>query len=118
MTVRPSIAVCLLLGLAAPSLAQEFRLEARTFPRPLLGPDGKPDVVIEASGVEPIGDDGRLALVAHDKAPAPPRRRPRHRHAGRRADHLAEVPRGDQVRPEVGGDGPRLARELLRRRLA
>jgi hypothetical protein len=35
----------------------------------LLDDSGKPNVVIEASGVVPIGD-GRRFLVAHDKAPA------------------------------------------------
>ena len=57
------------IGLAGPAAhAQQFRLESATLPRPIL--DGeKPDVVIEASGVEPIGD-GRRFLVAHDKAPA------------------------------------------------
>jgi hypothetical protein len=48
--------------------ADEFRLEPTSLPAPLLE-DGKPNVVIEASGVEPIGD-GRRFLVAHDKAPA------------------------------------------------
>jgi hypothetical protein len=57
-------------GLSAASLsaqADEFRLEGATLPVPLLV-DGKVDTVIEASGVEPIGD-GRRVLVAHDKLP-------------------------------------------------
>ncbi len=48
--------------------ADDFRLESITLPVPLL--DGeKVNTVIEASGVEPIGD-GRRLLVAHDKDPA------------------------------------------------
>lgn len=58
------------LGLAAlfapAARADEFRLESATFPAPLTE-QGKVNVVIEASGVEPIGD-GRRFLVAHDKA--------------------------------------------------
>ena len=50
------------------AVAQEFRLEAVSLPMPLLV-GGKVDRVIEASGVEPIGD-GRRLLVAHDKHPA------------------------------------------------
>jgi hypothetical protein len=49
-------------------LAQELRLEGASLPIPLLA-GGKVDRVIEASGVEPIGD-GRRLLVAHDKHPA------------------------------------------------
>ena len=48
--------------------ADEFRLESATLPAPLLE-GGRPNVVIEASAVEPIGDDRRF-LVAHDKDPA------------------------------------------------
>ena len=48
--------------------ADDFRLEATTLPMPLIQ-DGKVNVVIEASGVEPIGDGHRF-LVAHDKHPA------------------------------------------------
>jgi hypothetical protein len=50
------------------AVADDFRLEPTSFPAPILDGD-KPNVVIEASGVEPIGD-GRRFLVAHDKAPA------------------------------------------------
>jgi hypothetical protein len=53
---------------AAPTSADEFRLESASLPAPLLE-NGKPNTVIEASGVEPIGD-GRRFLVAHDKHPA------------------------------------------------
>jgi hypothetical protein len=64
--------ITLLLGMIGfvPSLAlaDEFRLESVTLPAPLLD-EGKVDMVIEASGVEPIGDGHRL-LVAHDKDPA------------------------------------------------
>jgi hypothetical protein len=49
--------------------ADDFRLEGATLPMPLLDTSGKVDRVIEASGVEPIGD-GRRILVAHDKHPA------------------------------------------------
>jgi hypothetical protein len=68
--LRPLMALAA-LGLVAPTAGAQdsrLRLESATLPRPLI--DGaKVDVVIEASGVEPIGD-GRRFLVAHDKAPA------------------------------------------------
>ena len=48
--------------------AQELRLEPTSLPAPILV-DGKVDRVIEASGVEPLGD-GRRLLVAHDKHPS------------------------------------------------
>jgi hypothetical protein len=61
-----------LLGLIAlvPAVARgdDFRLESVMLPVPLLDGD-KVNTVIEASGVEPIGD-GRHLLVAHDKDPA------------------------------------------------
>jgi hypothetical protein len=57
------------IGLAqSVSRADEFRLESATLPAPLLD-EGKVNVVIEASGVEPIGE-GRRFLIAHDKDPA------------------------------------------------
>ncbi len=49
--------------------ADDFRLEGATLPAPLLDSSGKVNLVIEASGVEPIGD-GHRVLVAHDKHPA------------------------------------------------
>jgi hypothetical protein len=48
--------------------ADDLRLESASLPVPLVQ-DGKVNVVVEASGVEPIGD-GRRLLVAHDKDPA------------------------------------------------
>jgi hypothetical protein len=58
-----------MIGLV-PALARadEFRLESATLPAPLLD-GGKVNMLIEASGVEPIGD-GRRLLIAHDKDPA------------------------------------------------
>jgi hypothetical protein len=57
------------LWIAAPlASADDFRLESVTLPVPLLN-GAKVNTVIEASGVEPIGD-GRRLLVAHDKDPA------------------------------------------------
>jgi hypothetical protein len=53
---------------AAGANADGPRLEPVSLPAPLLR-QGKVDVVIEASGVEPIGDGQRL-LIAHDKDPA------------------------------------------------
>jgi hypothetical protein len=55
----------------APHLVRgdDFRLEGASLPIPLVDESGKPNVVIEASGVEPIGD-GRRVLIAHDKHPA------------------------------------------------
>jgi len=49
--------------------ADVLRLEQATFPSPLIDDGGKPDGVIEASAVEPIGD-GKRFLVAHDRSPA------------------------------------------------
>ncbi len=55
---------------AIPALAGDrIRLESPTLPAPFVLRDGKADLAIEASAVEPIGD-GRLFLVAHDKHPA------------------------------------------------
>ena len=48
--------------------ADDLRLESTSLPAPLLE-DGKVNVVVEASALEPIGD-GRRLLVAHDKDPA------------------------------------------------
>lgn len=66
-----TLRVALLLGVVglapARTTADEFRLESATLPAPLLD-DGKVNTVIEASGVEPIGDGHRL-VVAHDKDP-------------------------------------------------
>ncbi len=53
---------------ASVAAADELRLESASLPAPLLEA-GKVNVVVEASGVEPIGD-GRRFLVAHDKSPA------------------------------------------------
>jgi hypothetical protein len=47
--------------------ADELRLESATLPAPLWD-GGQINGVIEASGVEPIGD-GRRLLIAHDKSP-------------------------------------------------
>ena len=70
--IGPRLAATSVLGLVAllatASRADEFRLESATLPAPLVE-NGKPNVVIEASGALPIGD-GRRFLVAHDKAPA------------------------------------------------
>ena len=52
--------------IAAPARAHHWRLEKATLPAPFLR-DGKVDVVIEPSGVAPIGD-GRRVLVALDGA--------------------------------------------------
>jgi hypothetical protein len=64
--------VAVILGLMgfAPAFARadDLRLESATLPAPLIE-DGKVNVVIEASAVEPIGD-GRRLLIAHDKDPA------------------------------------------------
>ena len=46
--------------------ADDLRLENDSLPAPLTG-QGRIDTVIEASGVQPIGD-GRHVLIAHDKA--------------------------------------------------
>jgi hypothetical protein len=70
--IHSSIYASLVLGvigcMPSAAAAQELRLESASLPIPLLV-GGKVDRVIEPSGVEPIGDGGRL-LVAHDKHPA------------------------------------------------
>jgi hypothetical protein len=63
-----ALALALLFAPTTTAFADEFRLEAASVPAPFLN-NGKTDTVIEASGVEPIGD-GRTFLVAHDKLPA------------------------------------------------
>ncbi len=70
--IRTPFGLALVLGIFAlfpvPTRADDFRLESVTLPIPLLE-NGKVNTVIEASGVEPIGDGSRF-LVAHDKHPA------------------------------------------------
>ena len=66
--LRNTLLMCMIGLVPSLALADEFRLESVTLPAPLLD-EGKVDTVIEASGVEPIGDGHRL-LVAHDKDPA------------------------------------------------
>jgi hypothetical protein len=48
--------------------ADDFRLESASLPTPMIQ-DGKVNLLIEASGVQPIGD-GHRVLIAHDKHPA------------------------------------------------
>ncbi len=56
-----------LAGLFSPAAwAHHWRLETATLPAPFLR-EGRVDVVIEPSGVAPIGD-GRRVLVAHDNS--------------------------------------------------
>ena len=50
------------------AVADDFRLESATLPAPLIQ-DGKVNLLIEASGLQPIGDGHRF-LIAHDKHPA------------------------------------------------
>jgi hypothetical protein len=66
LTVRPALVLACFLAAPALAMADEFRFEPLTLPAPLTV-DGKVDTIIEASGVEPIGD-GRRVLVAHDKS--------------------------------------------------
>jgi hypothetical protein len=70
LPTRPLGAAAIALGLvglfAAPARAHHWRLETATLPAPFLR-DGRVDVVIEPSGVAPLGD-ARRVLVAHDKA--------------------------------------------------
>jgi hypothetical protein len=70
LPTRPFRAAAVALGIAglfAPAAwAHHWRLENTTFPVPFLQ-DGRVDVVIEPSGVAPIGD-GRRVLVANDTA--------------------------------------------------
>ena len=67
LPARPLQAAVLLGALSFGSAfthADDLRLEAPSLPASLLQ-EGKVDVVIEASGIEPIGD-GRRLLVAHE----------------------------------------------------
>jgi hypothetical protein len=57
------------LAQAAPQAAPEWEVTPVGSPRPFLQSDGQTEAVLEASGVEPIGDGTRI-LVVHDKAPA------------------------------------------------
>ncbi len=66
MILLPVAAVVTLM--TSISAADDFRLESATLPAPIMEA-GKPNVIIEASGAEPIGS-GRLFLVAHDKHPS------------------------------------------------
>lgn len=63
-----AVVVYLFVAVASFVHADDLRLEQASLPGPLWD-GGKVNVVIEASGVEPIGD-GRRVLVAHDKDPA------------------------------------------------
>jgi hypothetical protein len=63
-----ALAVIALASPAARAQDARLRLESAALPRPFIQGEA-PDSVIEASGVEPIGD-GRRFLVAHDKSPA------------------------------------------------
>ncbi len=65
---RSGVVLALMGSVSAAVRADDLRLELVSLPAPLLE-DGKVNVVIEASGVEPIAD-GRRLLVAHDKDPA------------------------------------------------
>jgi hypothetical protein len=65
--LRASVILGTMIVVPAFARADDLRLEATSLPVPLLQ-DGKVNIVIEASGVEPIGDGQRL-LVAHDKDP-------------------------------------------------
>ncbi len=70
LSTRPLRAAAIALGLAAlfavAARAHHYRLESTTTPAPFLR-DGRADLVIEPSGVAPLGD-GRRVLVAHEKA--------------------------------------------------
>ena len=105
----------LLLGMIGlgPSLAlaDEFRLESVTLPAPLLN-DGKVNTVIEASGVEPIGDGHRL-LIAHDKDPALYIVETATRPNFGRSHQLAALSQEERCRTEVGRDGTRLRGQFL-----
>jgi hypothetical protein len=68
-SLRLAAFAALIISAPAIATADDFRLEGASLPAPLLDASGKVNVVIEASGVEPIGDGHRI-LVAHDKHPA------------------------------------------------
>jgi hypothetical protein len=65
---RSGLLLALLASGTATVRADDLRLQLVSLPAPLLE-DGKVNVVVEASAVEPIAD-GRRLLVAHDKDPA------------------------------------------------
>ncbi len=66
--VAAAVAAAVTVAMMPALRADELRLEQVSLPAPLWD-GGKVNGVIEASGVEPIGDGSRL-LVAHDKDPA------------------------------------------------
>src|SRR5258708_3704315 len=70
LPTRPLRAAAIALGFlglfAAAALAHHYRLESASPPAPFLR-DGRMDLVIEPSGIAPIGD-GRRVLVANDEA--------------------------------------------------
>ena len=96
--------------------ADDLRLEATSLPVPLLQ-DGKVNVVVEASGVEPIGD-GRRLLVAHDKDPALYIVDAASGRILGEPHHLAAISQEKRGRPQVGGHGPRLRGQFLSDRSA
>ena len=119
----------LILGSAAafvslsPARADGIAVEPVTFPAPFFEAPRpgetayRLDNVLEASGVEPIGD-GRLLLVAHDKkVPL----RVIETATGRQVGPLLtcdEVPGRDAEIFQVGRDGPRFRGQLLPGRIA
>ena len=64
--LRPAASLVLMTLLTPASHADEFRLEHASLPAPIVD-RGTVNVVIEASGVEPVGH-GHQVLIAHDKA--------------------------------------------------
>ena len=116
-SLRAAVAALGLTGLfAVAAQAHHYRLESATSPAPFLR-DGRADVVIEPSGVAPLGD-GRRVLVADDQAAALHVVDVATGTARRRAARLVEVVPDDQGRPELAGHGRRLRGELLPGRLA
>ena len=119
LSTHPLRAVAAALGLTAlirvAAQAHHYRLESPTPSAPFLR-DGQADVVIEPSGVAPLGD-GHRVLVTDDQTAAL---------------HVVDVATGALVarrsarrswlrrpnRPELAGHGPRLGGELLPGRLA
>ncbi|MHB1559554.1 MAG: hypothetical protein ACYC61_19070 [Isosphaeraceae bacterium] len=68
-TIRLTVLAGLWAAACGLARADDLRLEGASLPIPLVDASGKVNLIVETSGVEPIGD-GRRVLIAHDKHPA------------------------------------------------
>jgi hypothetical protein len=68
-TIRLAVLPVLMASLCGLARADDLRLEGASLPIPLVDASGQVNLIVETSGVEPIGD-GHRVLIAHDKHPA------------------------------------------------